>query len=115
MSEFAQRRLGFQLDRFDNYSEQDDTWHEIIIADKRATPAEIVACKVDFADWLDRLPLLRRQIALMLSTGATTMETAKQFGVSPGRISQIRLWLKENWDAFQSDAPREKTPTLAVA
>ena len=115
MSDFAQCRLGFQLDRLDNYSEQDDTWQEIILADKRATPAEIVAFKVDFADWLDRLPLLRRQIALMLSTGATTMETAKRFGVSSGRISQIRLWLKENWDAFQSDTPREKTPMLAVA
>jgi hypothetical protein len=112
MSECAQRRHGFRLDRLDMYCEEDETWQEIIVEDKRATPAEIAACRLDFSSWLRRLPRLRRRIALALATGATTSEAAKKFCLTAGRISQIRLWLRENWDAFQCDAP---TPNSAAA
>jgi hypothetical protein len=115
MSDRAQRRHGFQLDRLDKYCEEDKSWQEVVVEDKRATPAEVAACRLDFLSWLRRLPRLRRKIALALASGETTSDAAQRFGLTAGRISQIRLWLKENWDAFQCDASTKKTPRLAVA
>jgi hypothetical protein len=45
--------------------------------------------------------LPRRKIALTLASGETTSGAAKKRGVSAARISQVRLWLKQSWDAFQ--------------
>jgi hypothetical protein len=68
----------------------------------------------DFASWLRLLPTLRRKIALALASGETTSATAKKFGVTPARISQLRQWLKESWEAFQGGAAMDQ-PQLAVA
>jgi hypothetical protein len=38
-----------------------------------------------------------------LAGGETTSDAAKKFGVTPARVSQFRLWMKENWDAFQGE------------
>ena len=71
---------------------------------QRATPAEIAACRIDFASWLKMLPRRSRKIALMLASGETTSEAAMKFGVSAARISQIRMWLRIHWDVFQAEA-----------
>ena len=31
----------------------------------------------------------------------STSDAAKLFGVTAARISQLRQWLRENWEAFQ--------------
>jgi hypothetical protein len=43
-----------------------------------------------------------REVALRVVK--TTSEAAKKFGVTPARISQLRLWLKESWEQFQGEA-----------
>jgi hypothetical protein len=90
MSDYARRRLGFHVNRLDLFSDEDETWQEIVVEDSRASPAEIAACRLDFSDWLGRLPRLRRKMALALASGETTADAAKKFGVSASRISQIR-------------------------
>jgi transposase-like protein len=45
-----------------------------------------------------------RKIALTLARGESTSEAAKKFGVTPARVSQLRLWLKESWEQFQGEA-----------
>jgi hypothetical protein len=115
MSNYAQFRKGFQVERLDHFDEQDGEWQEILVEDGRAGPAEIAASRIDFAAWLRQLPARLRKVAETLATGETTIEAAQRFGISQGRISQFRLWLRENWLAFQGEVGTEKQPRLAVA
>jgi hypothetical protein len=114
LSEFAQRKKRFSVERLDYYDGDENRWREIVVEDKRATPADIAACRIDFASWLLLLPTLRRKIALALASGETTSAAAKKFGMTPARISQLRKWLKVSWDSFQGGTT-EPRPQLAVA
>jgi hypothetical protein len=113
MSGYAQNCKGFQVERLDYFDDEENCWQEVVVEDKRATPAEIAACRIDFASWLRLLPSRRRKIALVLAGGETTNATAKKFGLTAARISQLRQWLKESWDAFQGGGTEE--PQLAAA
>jgi hypothetical protein len=104
LSNYAQYQKGFQVERLDSFDEEENCWEQILIEDKRATPAEVAICRIDFAEWLRRLTARLRRIALTLAGGATTKDAAKQFGLSPARISQLREWLKKSWEAFQGEA-----------
>jgi FixJ family two-component response regulator len=60
--------------------------------------------RVDFAEWLNQLPERRRHIAEALGRGDMTGSVAKQFNISPGRVSQVRRELNDNWIAFHGQA-----------
>ena len=83
--------------------------------DKRATPAEIAACRIDFAEWLRRLTVRLRKIALALAAGEMTKGAAERFGLSPARISQLREGLKKSWEVFQGDGETGGRPQPAAA
>jgi len=104
LSGYAQFSKGFSVGRLDHFGEEENGWQEIILEDRRAGPAEIAATRIDFASWLRLLPPRRRKIALTLATGETTREAALKFGVTAGRISQLRLWFQQTWAAFQGEA-----------
>jgi hypothetical protein len=111
-SQYAQRCKDIHVERLDQFNEEEDCWKEIVVEDKRATPAEIAACRLDFQEWLGSLPGHRRMIALSLASGVTTKVAAEKYGVTPSRISQLRQWLKESWDEFQGQIP---SPPVAMA
>ena len=115
LSTYAQYRKQFFVERLDQFSEEKGCWGEILVEDKRATPADVAACRIDFAEWLQRLTARLRKIALALAAGETTSEAARMFGVTPARISQIRQWLKESWECFQGETKSDQRPQLAVA
>jgi hypothetical protein len=98
MSEYAQARRTFVVEQPTIHP----PWEEQLLADQRATPAELAACKLDFCAWLMRLSEVKRQVALRLAVGDTTSEAAVQFRVSQARISQLRRELEADWEAFQS-------------
>ena len=76
----------------------------MLVEDKHAGPAETAASRIDFADWLRLLPERSRRIAETLATGETTKKAAKRFRVTPGRISQLRRELQQNWQDFQGES-----------
>ncbi len=115
LSHYAQYRKGFHVESLDNYDNDENCWKQIVIEDKRATPANVAACRLDFSAWLKLLPKRRRKIALALASGETTTAAAQKFGVTAARISQLRQWLKESWDCFQGETKSEERPPLAVA
>jgi len=43
-----------------------------------------------------------------------TASAAKKFGVTPARISQLRLRLKASWDAFQGQATAGQVQMIAA-
>ena len=110
-SPYAQRKKKFVVERLDHFSAKQDVWREVLVEDKRATPADIAAVRIDFADWLKSLSRRRRRIANLLATGESTAAAAKKFRVTPGRISQIRRKLEQSWRTFQG----EETSAAAVA
>ena len=63
----------------------------------------MAACRIDFAAWLNTLSDRQRKIAGALATGETTKVVARKFGLTAGRISQLRRELKEAWEAFMDD------------
>jgi hypothetical protein len=92
------------VERLDHFDREESQWREIVVEDHRAGPAEIAACRIDFAHWLRLLNSRQRKVALMLARGESTSEAAKKFGVTAARISQLRLWLRQSWERFQGEA-----------
>ena len=82
----------------------ENAWQEIVVEDKRATPADTAACRLDFAAWLVRLPERHRRVAELLAASETTTAVARHVGLTPARISQIRRELHDAWRTFQGEA-----------
>jgi hypothetical protein len=45
-----------------------------------------------------------------LAGGETTGAAARKFKISQARISQLRMWFRDNWNRFHGETP-EKRPT----
>jgi hypothetical protein len=102
-SVYCQRQRGFRVRSLDQRASSGE-WRETLVEDRRSTPAEVAAARLDIADWFDQLPRLKRHIAETLATGETGAETASMFGVTPGRVSQVRRELEDDWHQFQGGA-----------
>jgi hypothetical protein len=83
---------------------EEGRWEELVVEDKRSTPADIATTRLDFKAWLRRLDRPKRAAARLLADGAATSDAAKRLRVSPSRISQLRRELMEDWEEFQSEA-----------
>jgi hypothetical protein len=103
-SPYAQAARGIRVQRLDHYDVEEDAWKEVLIEDRRAGPAQTATARIDFAQWLNGLPARRRQIAQVLATGQPTKLAARQFRISPGRVSQIRRELRDSWERFQGES-----------
>ncbi len=90
MSRYAQRRRGFEVEWID----------AMVPEDRSATPAEVATARMDIRAWLETLTPRNREIAALLAAGESTGETAKRFGLSSGRISQLRGELCGSWERF---------------
>jgi hypothetical protein len=75
-----------------------------LVESKAAGPAETAAAKIDIGDWFSRMTSRDQEIANFLAVGNTTGETARQFEVSPGRISQKRREYQRDWREFQGES-----------
>jgi hypothetical protein len=115
LSSYVQYRKQFFVEQLDQFDDEEDCWQQVLIEDKRATPADVAACRIDFAEWLRRLTARLRKIALALASGETTKSAAEKFGLSPARISQLREWLRKSWEAFQGEGVIGGQPKLAAA
>lgn len=68
-------------------------------------PSTIACFNIDYEAWVDSLDARMREILFAILDGETTGELAKRFGVSFGRISQIRRILIDKWHEFTADRP----------
>lgn len=102
-STYCQRNKNVAVKRLDQFDCEQGAWLEVLVEDRRSNPAELAASRIDFGEWLRSLPGRLRQIAKVLASGESTSSTAKRFGVSRGRISQIRRELSSAWDVFHGE------------
>lgn len=99
-SRSCRQRKGVVVEPLDRFDHQDEEWRQIVVEDRHAGPAEIVATRLDFESWLAELPPKQRKIAKTLARGETTKATARKHRVTPGRVSQIRRELMDRWFDF---------------
>ncbi len=104
LSPYAQRLKGFKVESLDHGEKDDENdWCEVLVEDKTAGPFDIVRTKLDFDAWLHSLPRRARKVAEFLSLGNRTSDAAVKFGVSEGRISQLRRSLERSWSEFGNE------------
>ena len=106
LSETARRQYEFQVARI---GVGRGGWREAL-ADNTQTPVpDQVWFRLDVPAWLDTLKHRQRQVALRLAQGDSTTQVAAAFGVTMGRISQIRRELYRSWLGFQGelDSPED--------
>jgi hypothetical protein len=104
-SRYCQQKKNITVERLDEYDATSDEWQEILIEDRHAGPFDIVRTKLDFAAWLRSLPTKLRRIAKSLAGGESTTGVAQKFGLTAGRISQIRRELLVSWRRFIGEDP----------
>jgi hypothetical protein len=105
LSKAAQRRHGFGVVSLNCTDRSGTEWVEqLVTQDRRSTPAEVVATRLDFCAWLATLGRRRQEIARALANGETTKTAAHHFGLTEGRISQMRRELIGSWQRFQAQA-----------
>jgi len=97
----ANRRV--RVERLDQYESNGTTWKEVVVEDRRATPADTAAARLDLAQWFRSLPRRNRRVAQVLAAGETTKQAAKQFGISSARVSQLRQELRRSWLVMQGE------------
>jgi hypothetical protein len=106
LSKYCQDRKGIVVERLDRHDKDDEnTWCEVLVEDRHAGPAEIACTRIDFTDWLASLNRRDRRVAEFLANGESTRAAAKKFGISDGRVSQLRKELAASWQRFIGDEP----------
>ena len=101
-STYCQRRKHIKLQSLSG-KELDGAWNDVLADDRRWTPADAAAARMDVAEWLNTLPDRTRALAERLALGESTQNAAQLFGISCGRVSQLRRELERGWRRFQGE------------
>jgi hypothetical protein len=102
-SELAQKKHGLQLQSLAAPQKDQQAWQALLTEDRRMWPAELAAFRLDFAEWLRGFPRRDRRIITALASGERASAVADQFGLSAGRVSQLRRRFEHDWHVFQAE------------
>jgi hypothetical protein len=120
----TQRRHGFRVENFDSSTstsherlhasphgqEQQDTFEERL-RDNTLTPIpDQVAFRIDFAQWRRSRCDRHRRIIDQMMLGDRTLDLSRKFGISPGRVSQLRREFHDEWQQFCGGSSHDATP-----
>jgi hypothetical protein len=102
-SRYGQIRNRITVERLDRFDRQSGEWMEAVAEDTRTPVPDQAAFRVDFPAWLREQPARNRRLAIALARGERTMEVATKFGLTRGRVSQLRRELHDSWRAFHGE------------
>jgi hypothetical protein len=107
LSPVARRRHGVRTVSLDHKRGQGGTdgWRQIAIEGRNVSIPDLAAFRIDYRDWLATLSRRDRLIIAAFVGGEGTFEVADRFGISPGRVSQLRHRYQDLWSLFQSERP----------
>jgi hypothetical protein len=82
--------------------------HDLLraIQDERDSPPDMAAYLIDTKEWLAQLPERKRELAMDMAAGDSTTDLAEKYGMTQGRVSQIRRELVESNRQFHGDEGR---------
>jgi hypothetical protein len=81
-----------------------DEFEEHSRDDTRSAVPDQAAFRIDFPEFLAGLGPRDRTLARFLALGNSAQIAADRFGLSEGRVSQLRKTWREAWCAFQGEA-----------
>jgi hypothetical protein len=102
LSPRARRRHGIKTTSLNKESR--DGWNDLLIADQRCAVPELAAFRLDFGEWFESFTRRDRQIIAALASGERTGVVAERFGISDGRVSQLRRRYEQDWLGFQGES-----------
>jgi hypothetical protein len=100
LSPTARRRRGFAVERLPEFSTGGALWQEALADNTRSPVPEQAAFRIDFPAWLAALGDRDRRLAEAMATGERTFALARAFGLTPGRVSQLRRAFHDDWGRF---------------
>ena len=104
LSRRCQRRHGFTVAAFQDAADAADPMGGALadaLSDNTRTPVpDQVQFRCDFAAWKHRLPDMKGRLVDLLALGHRTKDLAAAFGLSEGRISQLRKEFNADYAAF---------------
>ena len=120
LSPVAQRRHGFTVESLPTSTqrsfesihsvvkgqEEIDAYEERLHDNSVTPPPDAAAFRLDFPRFLGELSERDREMAMYLSLDHSGKRTAKRFGISPGRVTQLRRRWCEEWRASQGEKER---------
>ena len=106
LSPAAQRRHGFAVGRLPDVSTLDgNPWDEALI-DNTQSPIPDQACfRCDFPAWRGSRTDRDRRVIDALLRGERTQDVAREYGLSPSRVSQLRREFHDDWLTFCDELP----------
>ena len=101
LSPLAQQRQGFAVGKLPACSTLNGSPLEEALRDNTRSPVdEQVAFRLDFPAWLLTLARRDRRLVVGMALGHRTLDLARRFRLSAGRVSQLRREFKRGWDRF---------------
>jgi hypothetical protein len=79
-------------------------WEEALWDNTQSPVPDQAAFRIDFPAWLRELPERDRRLAEAMLAGERTDVLADWFGLTPGRVSQLRAEFRDGWARFCGDA-----------
>ena len=117
MNVMTQRRRGFRVEPLPMnlqasheslystvHGQRDHDAFEERLCDNTLTPVpEQAAFRIDWPAWVRTRTDRDRRIIEELMTGERTFDVSRKYGLSPGRVSQMRRELHQDWLAFYGE------------
>lgn len=115
LSAYAQRCRAITVERLEYRDNDTNEWLPVFVDDHRVSVADQAALRIDIPAWLQGFARRLQAIACDLARGFSTSEVAAKFGVSAGRISQLRREFYQSWLTFQGLVPMDLVACPAAA
>ena len=101
LSKVARQRHGFCVGKLPDFSTLDtNPLQEALIDNTRSPVPEQVMFRLDFPSWLTTRTERDRRIIGDMMAGQRTLYLSRRYGISPGRISQLRREYHDDWQRF---------------
>jgi hypothetical protein len=104
LSTAAQRHHGYAVERLPDVETLTTSPYQEALADNTQAPVpDQAAFRIDFATWLRRLSQRQRDLIADMARSERTRDLARRYGVSPGRVSQLRRAFHADWQHFMGE------------
>ena len=109
LNEHAQQRHGFYVGKVPDFSTlSENPLAEALIDNTRSPVPEQVMFRLDFPAWLRTRTQRDRRLIGDMMTGQRTLDLSKKYGISPGRVSQVRREFHDDWQRFCGECCADK-------
>lgn len=116
MSSITQQRHHFAVEKFPDYSTLHGSPIEEALQDNtHSAVIDQVCFRIDFPSWISSLSERDHRVVEDLALRHRTTDVARKYGISPGRVSQLREMFRCGWGQFVGDIPRSTKGVAASA